>query len=78
MQEKVAERVSVYRAKKMMDCRESLLLEAGKIADSLLLAEAQAALRDSLARSRPNRPYKPAPLSPLDSGQVKPIFDKLR
>lgn len=75
VQEKVAERVTAFKAKKSAECLESLLETAERKVDSLLLAEAQNALNDSLSRLRPWRPFQPAPIQPIDSLTVKPIFD---
>ena len=74
--EKVAERVEVFRAKKNAECRQALLSDAEQIVDSLLLEEAMMELSDSLARSRPGRPSKPAFLPPIDSLPVKPLFQQ--
>jgi hypothetical protein len=76
VQQKVAERTSVFRAKKSAECREKLFLAAEKMVDSLLLTEAQQELRDSLSRSRPGRPLKPLPVPAIDSLTVKPLFDR--
>ena len=75
VQEKVAERVQDFKSKKAIECRESLLESAEKTVDSLLLAEAQNALNDSLSRLRPGRPFQPPAVLPIDSLKVKPIFD---
>lgn len=72
--QKVSERVEAFRAKKKGECTAALLQRAEHLADSLLLAEAEAALNDSLSRTRPNRPAKPLPLPPIDSLKVQPIF----
>lgn len=76
VRQKVEERTSVFRAKKSAECREKLFMAAEKMVDSLLLAEAQQQLRDSLSRSRPGRPLKPLPVPPIDSLTVKPLFDR--
>ncbi|MFN0214237.1 MAG: hypothetical protein ACKVT2_08275 [Saprospiraceae bacterium] len=76
IQAKVAERVEAFRAKKVAECRDALLQSAERIVDSLLLSEAQNALNDSLARLRPGRPFQPAVIPPIDSLQVKPIFNR--
>lgn len=75
IREKVKERVTTFREKKKVECRDALLVEAEKIVDSLLLAEAKMELSDSLVRMRPARPMRPAPLAPIDSLPVRPIFD---
>lgn len=72
--EKVSEKVNAFRDKKNMECRQKLLVEAEQIVDSLLLAEAKMELGDSLTRLRPAKPLKPAPLPPIDSLKVQPIF----
>lgn len=74
VQAKVAERVSIFEKNKRNECRETLLEKAERIVDSLLLTDAQLSLLDSLSRNRPNRPYQPAPIPPIDSLQVQPIF----
>ncbi len=74
VQEKVAERVDLFVRKKREECRDALMQQAEKTVDSLLLAEAQSALNDSLARLRPGRPFQPAPVPPIDSLNVQPIF----
>ncbi|MCC7505533.1 MAG: hypothetical protein IT259_09535 [Saprospiraceae bacterium] len=76
VQAKVAERVNEYSAKRIAECERNLLARAEKIADSLLIQEAIDDLNDSLARSRPGRPDRPAPIPPIDSTPVKPIFER--
>lgn len=72
--QKVSERVNAFREKKKAECQFILLAEAEKIVDSLLLAEAMMELSDSLTL-RPAKPVKPAPLPPIDSLPVQPIFE---
>lgn len=74
VREKVAERITSFREKKMRECNVSLFNEAEKIVDSILLSEAMMELNDSLIRLRPIKPSKPDPLQPLDSLLVAPIF----
>ena len=76
VQQKVNGRVAEFVKKKKEECRISLLDQAEKIVDSLLLAEAQLQLRDSLNRARPFKPVEPIPVPPIDSAEVKPIFKK--
>lgn len=78
VQEKVAERVMTFKAKKSMECRESLLQLAERKVDSLLLTEAQMALNDSLTKLRPGRPFQPANIPPIDSLAVTPIFKGIK
>lgn len=75
IQTKVAERVAEFRKKEREKCRLSLLQEAGKVVDSLLLHEALDEVNDSLARLRPFRPVKPVDIPPIDTSAVRPIFD---
>jgi hypothetical protein len=75
IQEKVTERLTAFREKKNAECRAELLVEAEQIVDSLLLAEATMELSDSLFRLRPFKPAKPAPLPPIDTLPVQPIFE---
>ena len=74
IQREVGLRVAEFRKKKARDCQNALLSEAERMVDSLLLSEAKAALADSLLRGRPVKPLKPAPIPPVDSATVKPIF----
>ena len=74
IQREVSSRVAEFRKKKALDCQNALLSEAERMVDSLLLSEAKAALADSLLRGRPTKPLKPAPIPPIDSAVVKPIF----
>jgi len=76
VQQKVDGRVAEFVKKKKEECRISLLEQAEKIVDSLLLNEAQLQLRDSLNRTRPFKPVEPIPVLPIDSAEVKPIFKK--
>lgn len=74
MLEKVQERVEAFRKKRTEACRESLLQEAERTVDSLLLTAAQQELNDSLTRLRPGRPFQPAAIPPIDSLGISPIF----
>jgi hypothetical protein len=77
VQARIAERVDAFRAKQRAQCREALLSEAESTVDSLLLQEAELALRDSLARGRPAKPFQPGRLAPIDTvKEVKPLFDQ--
>ena len=76
VQTRVASLVADFRKKEARKCRDMLLTEAGKIADSLLLHEALDEVTDSLARLRPFKPVKPVAIPPIDSLQLKPIFDQ--
>jgi hypothetical protein len=73
--EKVSEKVEDFRKKKIESCRQSLLAKAEKQVDSLLLAEAQQSLQDSLSRLKPFRPIQPPPVLPIDSLKIQPFFD---
>ncbi len=74
IQEKVSERVADFRKKKSLECRQSLLAKAEHAVDSLLLAEAQQSLQDSLSKLRPFRPAQPPAIPAIDSNGIKPIF----
>jgi hypothetical protein len=76
VQQKIAEKTQAFRSKKAAECRESLLMLAEKRVDSLLLAEAQQQLLDSLSRSKPGRPTRPVKVPPIDSLVVRPLFDQ--
>lgn len=72
--EKVTERVEEYKKKKREECRENLLAKAEKKVDSLLLAEAQLSLQDSLSKLRPFKPLQPPAIPAIDSSAVQPLF----
>jgi len=76
VQEKVTERVSEFRKKESDKCRDALLADAERIVDSLLLHEALHEVTDSLRGLRPFRPVKPPGIVPIDSLEVKPIFER--
>lgn len=76
IQEKVNTRLAEFVKKEKETCRAGLLAQAEKTVDSLLLAEAQLQLRDSLNRMRPGAPVIPPAVPPIDTLEVKPIFQK--
>ena len=75
IRQKVDARVAEFSKKRRQECRNGLMTEASKTVDSLLLAEAQTDLRDSLNRMRPFKPEQPPAVPPIDSLEVKPIFN---
>lgn len=75
VQEKIAERVSDFRKKETEKCQATLLADAERIVDSLLLYGALEEVNDSLRNRHPFKPVKPAHIAPMDSLPVKPIFD---
>ena len=72
--EQVSERVQAYSTKRLQECRQNLFLKAEHMVDSLLLAEAQGELQDSLRRLRPFRPTEPPPVPAIDSLKVAPLY----
>lgn len=74
IQAEVKRAVSEYEMNELKLCRENLLERAGHMVDSMLLAEAQAAIRDSLFLSKPGRPALPPEIPPVDSTPVAPLF----
>jgi hypothetical protein len=72
----INERVTEFERKHTAQKEIQLLKLAGGIADSLLLDEAIASVKDSLGNRKPSRPMEPPRLEPLDSGPVQPIFDR--
>lgn len=76
VRERVDERVLVFRTRESLKCREMLLSEAEQIVDSLILLEAQQSLRDSMLRIRPVKPFRPGDVPPVDTAEVKPLFDQ--
>lgn len=78
VQDKVNERIADFVKKKKAECRASLLTEAERLVDSILLADARAELRDSLQRTKPFAPQQPPEVPPIDTLEVKPVFEKQR
>lgn len=74
--EKVADRVADFRKKESAKCRESLLVTAESMVDSLLFQEALQEVNDSMKQKRPFKPLKPVAIPPIDSSGIKPIFDQ--
>ncbi len=74
IRQKVDVRVQDFTKKEKAKCREALLVKASAMVDSILLAEAQQELRDSLNRRRPFKPEQPPAVLPIDSLEIKPIF----
>lgn len=74
--DKVDERIEAFTKKKVAECWQQLYLKVEKKVDSLLLAEAQLALQDSLSRLRPSRPTQPPAVPAIDSAVVKPLFNQ--
>lgn len=74
VRQKVEERVAEFREKQRMACRLSLYEKAGRMADSILIAEAKQEIQDSLGRLRPFRPSQPPDVPPVDTARVAPLF----
>jgi|GEM_PF-1628889 len=74
VRQKVQERVAEFREKQRVACRMALYEKAGRMADSILIAEAKQEVQDSLGRLRPFRPSQPPDVPPVDSARVAPLF----
>ncbi|MEO0007106.1 MAG: hypothetical protein RJA20_1302 [Bacteroidota bacterium] len=74
VKQKVQERVAEFREKQRVICRMALYEKAGRMADSILIAEAKQEVQDSLGRLRPFRPSQPPDVLPIDSARVAPLF----
>jgi|APTNR8051073442_1049403.scaffolds.fasta_scaffold00229_42 hypothetical protein len=76
--EKVQERVDEFRRSQQADCQQRARLEAGLLADSILLERARL-LRDTSYRPpRPLKPGQPELKTLSDSLRLAPLFDSLR
>lgn len=71
---KVQERVQEFREKQLVACRAAVYEKAGRMADSILIAEAKQEVQDSLGRLRPFRPSQPPDVPPVDTARVAPLF----
>jgi hypothetical protein len=72
----VEERVNAYTRIKQDGCRDELLKEANRLADSILIAEAFFE-RDTTQRPlKPEKPEKPAFKISKDTTPIKPLFDR--
>jgi hypothetical protein len=77
IEEKTQERLDEYRYVLDKRCRERALEEAGRQADSIVLAIARAQ-KDTLSRPlRPVRPERPELKAMEDSLALAPLFDTL-
>ena len=76
--EKVAERLTAFRQVQQRQCLDRAEVEAGRLADSILLERARLT-RDTFGRPlRPSRPDQPAWQDLRDSLPLRPLFDSVR
>lgn len=74
--EKVQEQLDEYRKVNDQRCRDRVLTEAGRIADSVIMVRARL-MKDTIQRPlRPTRPEKPTVLTLEDSLALKPLLKK--
>lgn len=74
LEQQVEERLETYRRILYQQCRDKVLEEAGKIADSILILEARLK-RDSLNKpARPLKPERPELKKLKDSLKLDPLF----
>jgi len=74
--EKVQEQLDEYRKVNDQRCRDRVLTEAGRIADSMIMVRARL-MKDTIQRPlRPTRPEKPTVLTLEDSLALKPLIKK--
>ena len=72
----VEDRVNTYTRIKKDACRDELLKEANRLADSILIAEAFFE-RDTTQRPlKPEKPEKPTFKISKDTTPIKPLFDR--
>lgn len=75
----IQKKLDTYRATREKRCRDKLFREAGKKADSLIIATAKSlkVIQDTLDRpDAPDRPDKPVLLEPIDSSFPTPILSE--
>lgn len=74
--ENVQEQLDEYRKVNDQRCRDRVLTEAGRIADSVIMVRARM-MKDTIQRPlRPTRPEKPTVLTLEDSLALKPFLDR--
>lgn len=74
LEQQVAERIATYKRILEQQCRDKVLEEAGKIADSILIAEARLQ-RDSMNKpAKPTKPERPELKTLKDSLKLDPLF----
>lgn len=74
--EKVQEQLDEYQKVNDQRCRDRVLIEAGRIADSVIMVRARL-MKDTIQRPlRPTRPEKPTVLTLEDSLALKPLLKK--
>ncbi len=73
--EEVAKKIEQFTSTKLERCREELIAEASRIADSILIDEAYFE-RDTLLRPmKPEKPQKPEIKILKDTTALRPLFD---
>ncbi len=77
IEEKVQERLDTYRRVKNESCLEAALLEAGRLADSIILERARFLRDTSMRPYRPFRPGDPVLQELSDSLPLRPLFDSI-
>ena len=74
LEQQVEERLATYKRILDKQCRDNILEEAGKIADSILIAEARLR-RDSMNKPpKPTKPGRPELKKLKDSLTLDPLF----
>ena len=71
---KVAEQIANFTKIRKENCRKSILKEAGKIVDSLLILEARARVDSINKPPIPSKPIKPELREVKDSTAIAPFF----
>lgn len=74
--ERVKARLAEYREIRLQRCREELMKEAARRADSVVVAQAEL-LRDTLSRPpKPLRPERPERAAPADTTPLRPLLPR--
>ena len=78
IEQTVEERLTKYRKIRYNKCREQVLEEANRLADSILIAQARLA-RDTMSKpQKPDRPDRPEIKQLLDTTPIAPFLEFLR
>ncbi len=76
MQERLTERLNLWKADMVKKCREDVDDKAAALTDSILITNAKLNRDTSIHMLIPGRPTRPDYQPPVDSVPVKPILEK--
>lgn len=76
IEEKVQERLAIFRKRQIADCRKKAVELASTQADSILIARARQERSTEVKPARPGRPNQPTAKTLSDSLELAPLFER--